>query len=75
MDKPKASTELSKKYLISLKTEPSFDILSFEEFRRKDMKIEIKKISQKIKTMFLFYLVSIVFLVACIVTRSFILHL
>jgi len=74
MDKPKASTELSKKYLTSLKTEPSFEVLSFEEFRRKDTKIEIKKIKEKIKTMFLFYLVSVVFLIACIVTRSVILH-
>lgn len=75
MDKPKASTALSKKYQSSLKIEPSFDILSFDEFRRKDMKIEIKKMKEKIKTMFIFYLVSIVFLSACLIIRAFILHL
>lgn len=74
MDKPKASTEQLKKYLNISKTGQYSDVLNFEEFKKKDMKFEIQKIRKSIKKMFLFYLISMVFLIACIVTRSVILH-
>ncbi len=74
MEKPKASTERLKKYQNILKREPYSDVLNFEEFKKKDMKFEMKKLKSNIRILFLVYLISMVFLIACIVTRSVILH-